>query len=183
MAAHATLTASQPTLRSLLSTLPSNHSSFHGVSVSLPLQSFSFSLAAKTATNKKAAAAVLNGTSNGFTAVNVHATGLTTGDYYGDTTNGCTSTEVVEAEIVDDQIPSIGLDTLIGSGFEIDELEDDLGRLAAVPKKRTSRTKKRIRKNIWKRKASSAALKALSLAKSIYTGKSKSFLSNKLKNE
>jgi hypothetical protein len=26
------------------------------------------------------------------------------------------------------QIPSIGFDTLIGSGFEIDELEDDLGR-------------------------------------------------------
>ncbi|KAJ6905063.1 hypothetical protein NC652_022951 [Populus alba x Populus x berolinensis] len=53
---------------------------------------FSFSLAAKTATNKKAAAAVLNGTSNGFTAANVHATGLTIGDYHGDTTNGCTST-------------------------------------------------------------------------------------------
>jgi len=66
MASHATLTASQPTLHSLLSPLPSNHSSFHGVSVSLPLQSFSFSLAAKTATKKKAAAAVLNGTSNGL---------------------------------------------------------------------------------------------------------------------
>lgn len=26
------------------------------------------------------------------------------------------------------QIPLIGFDTLIGSGFEIDELEDDLGR-------------------------------------------------------
>lgn len=26
------------------------------------------------------------------------------------------------------QIPSIGFDTLIGNGFEIDELEDDLGR-------------------------------------------------------
>ncbi|KAJ6311103.1 hypothetical protein OIU76_015765 [Salix suchowensis] len=159
MAAHATLTASQPTLHSLLSPFPSNHSSFHGVSVSLPLQSFSFSLAAKNATKNKAAVAVLNGTSNGSTAMNVHATGLPTG------------------------ILSIDFDTLIGSGFEVDELDDDLGRLSAVPKKRTSRTKKRIRKNVWKRKASSAALKALSLAKSIYTGKSKSFLSNKLKNE
>ncbi|KAJ6386331.1 hypothetical protein OIU77_029326 [Salix suchowensis] len=183
MAAHATLTASQPTLHSLLSPFPSNHSSFHGVSVSLPLQSFSFSLAAKNATKNKAAVAVLNGTSIGSTAMNVHATGLPTGDFHGDPTNGCTSTGGVEAEIVDGQILSIDFDTLIGSGFEVDELDDDLGRLSAVPKKRTSRTKKRIRKNVWKRKASSAALKALSLAKSIYTGKSKSFLSNKLKNE
>ncbi|KAF9676367.1 hypothetical protein SADUNF_Sadunf09G0131200 [Salix dunnii] len=186
MAAHATLTASQPTLHSLLSPFPSNHSSFHGVSVSLPLQSFSFSLAAKNATKNKAAVAVLNGTSNGSTAVNVHAAGLPTGVSvlgfkllsYLDLNKG-----MVEAEIVDGQILSIGFDTLIGSGFEVDDLDDDLGRLAAVPKKRTSRTKKRIRKNVWKRKASSAALKALSLAKSIYTGKSKSFLSNKLKNE
>ncbi|KAJ6759925.1 50S RIBOSOMAL PROTEIN L32 CHLOROPLASTIC [Salix purpurea] len=109
--------------------------------------------------------------------------GFPTGDFHGDPTNGCTSTGGVEAEIVDGQILSIDFDTLIGSGFEVDELDDDLGRLSAVPKKRTSRTKKRIRKNVWKRKASSAALKALSLAKSIYTGKSKSFLSNKLKNE
>nr|YP_009422275.1 ribosomal protein L32 [Siphocampylus krauseanus]AQS80616.1 ribosomal protein L32 [Siphocampylus krauseanus] len=45
----------------------------------------------------------------------------------------------------------------------------------AVPKKRTSRSKKRIRKNIWKRKGYLSALKALSLGKSLSTGKSKSF--------
>ena len=36
-----------------------------------------------------------------------------------------------------------------------------------VPKKRTSISKKRIRKNIWKRKGYWAALKAFSLGKSI----------------
>ncbi|KAK9048795.1 hypothetical protein SSX86_010720 [Deinandra increscens subsp. villosa] len=45
----------------------------------------------------------------------------------------------------------------------------------AVPKKRTSISKKRIRKNIWKRKGYAAALKALSLGKSLSTGNSKSF--------
>nr|YP_010274214.1 ribosomal protein L32 [Cyclocodon lancifolius]YP_010392272.1 ribosomal protein L32 [Cyclocodon axillaris]UJP67331.1 ribosomal protein L32 [Cyclocodon lancifolius]UPX07881.1 ribosomal protein L32 [Cyclocodon axillaris] len=45
----------------------------------------------------------------------------------------------------------------------------------AVPKKRTSISKKRIRKKIWKRKASRSALKALALGKSLSTGKSKSF--------
>lgn len=45
----------------------------------------------------------------------------------------------------------------------------------AVPKKRTSLTKKRIRKSIWKKKGYLAALKAFSLGKSISTGKSKSF--------
>nr|QID92347.1 ribosomal protein L32 [Aconitum monanthum] len=45
----------------------------------------------------------------------------------------------------------------------------------AVPKKRTSRTKSKIRKNCWKRKANVAAKKAFSLAKSIATGNSKSF--------
>jgi large subunit ribosomal protein L32 len=45
----------------------------------------------------------------------------------------------------------------------------------AVPKKRTSISKKRIRKNIWKGKGSWAALKALSLGKSLSTGNSKSF--------
>nr|QEI59688.1 ribosomal protein L32 [Malania oleifera] len=44
----------------------------------------------------------------------------------------------------------------------------------AVPKKRTSTTIKRLRKNIWKRKGYSVALKAFSLAKSI-GGNSKSF--------
>nr|YP_009341921.1 ribosomal protein L32 [Aletris spicata]YP_009342005.1 ribosomal protein L32 [Aletris fauriei]YP_010047218.1 ribosomal protein L32 [Aletris megalantha]UYP39126.1 ribosomal protein L32 [Aletris obovata]ALV25551.1 ribosomal protein L32 [Aletris spicata]ALV25635.1 ribosomal protein L32 [Aletris fauriei]QPJ79882.1 ribosomal protein L32 [Aletris megalantha] len=45
----------------------------------------------------------------------------------------------------------------------------------AVPKKRTSMSKKRIRKNIWKKKGYLAAVKAFSLAKSISTGYSKSF--------
>nr|YP_010758283.1 ribosomal protein L32 [Platanus orientalis]YP_740613.1 ribosomal protein L32 [Platanus occidentalis]Q09FZ8.1 RecName: Full=Large ribosomal subunit protein bL32c; AltName: Full=50S ribosomal protein L32, chloroplastic [Platanus occidentalis]QWK41146.1 ribosomal protein L32 [Platanus x hispanica]ABI49827.1 ribosomal protein L32 [Platanus occidentalis]WEW63646.1 ribosomal protein L32 [Platanus orientalis] len=45
----------------------------------------------------------------------------------------------------------------------------------AVPKKRTSISKKRIRKNIWKRKADWASVKAFSLAKSLSTGNSKSF--------
>nr|YP_009739312.1 ribosomal protein L32 [Hyacinthoides non-scripta]QIC20131.1 ribosomal protein L32 [Hyacinthoides non-scripta] len=45
----------------------------------------------------------------------------------------------------------------------------------AVPKKRTSISKKRIRRNIWKKKGYLAAIKAFSLAKSISTGNSKSF--------
>nr|YP_009573355.1 ribosomal protein L32 [Calotropis gigantea]YP_009574128.1 ribosomal protein L32 [Calotropis procera]AWH10817.1 ribosomal protein L32 [Calotropis procera]QBM31319.1 ribosomal protein L32 [Calotropis gigantea]QBM31407.1 ribosomal protein L32 [Calotropis procera] len=45
----------------------------------------------------------------------------------------------------------------------------------AVPKKRISTSKKRIRKNIWKRKGYRAALKAFSLGKSLSTGNSKSF--------
>nr|YP_009487482.1 ribosomal protein L32 [Heritiera angustata]YP_009498325.1 ribosomal protein L32 [Heritiera parvifolia]AWB97311.1 ribosomal protein L32 [Heritiera angustata]AWX53111.1 ribosomal protein L32 [Heritiera parvifolia] len=45
----------------------------------------------------------------------------------------------------------------------------------AVPKKRTSTSKKRIRKNVWKKKGYWAALKAFSLAKSLSTGNSKSF--------
>nr|YP_010602017.1 ribosomal protein L32 [Silene lhassana]WAM61594.1 ribosomal protein L32 [Silene lhassana] len=45
----------------------------------------------------------------------------------------------------------------------------------AVPKKRTSISKKCIRKNFWKKKGYWAALKAFSLAKSLYTGNSKSF--------
>nr|QWY89091.1 ribosomal protein L32 [Lophira alata]QWY89176.1 ribosomal protein L32 [Lophira lanceolata] len=43
----------------------------------------------------------------------------------------------------------------------------------AVPS--TSISKKRIRKNIWKRKGYGSALKALSLGKSLSTGNSKSF--------
>nr|YP_009705325.1 ribosomal protein L32 [Pterocephalus hookeri]YP_010464025.1 ribosomal protein L32 [Scabiosa comosa]QFQ34611.1 ribosomal protein L32 [Pterocephalus hookeri]UUL71377.1 ribosomal protein L32 [Scabiosa comosa]WRH49512.1 ribosomal protein L32 [Scabiosa tschiliensis] len=50
----------------------------------------------------------------------------------------------------------------------------------AVPKKRTSISKKRIRKTIWKAKAYWSALKALSLGKSLSTGNSKSFLYDKL---
>nr|YP_009233447.1 ribosomal protein L32 [Wisteria sinensis]YP_010274683.1 ribosomal protein L32 [Wisteria villosa]AMB27327.1 ribosomal protein L32 [Wisteria sinensis]UJT97279.1 ribosomal protein L32 [Wisteria sinensis]UJT97431.1 ribosomal protein L32 [Wisteria villosa] len=49
----------------------------------------------------------------------------------------------------------------------------------AVPKKRTSISKKRIRKNFWKKKGYWTALKALSLAESIFTGNSKSFFCNK----
>nr|WOC91914.1 ribosomal protein L32 [Utricularia olivacea] len=45
----------------------------------------------------------------------------------------------------------------------------------AVPKKRISRSKKRVRKNIWKREGYWAALKAFSLGKSLETGNSKSF--------
>nr|AGW04713.1 ribosomal protein L32 [Matelea biflora] len=45
----------------------------------------------------------------------------------------------------------------------------------AVPKKHISTSKKRIRKNIWKRKGYWTALKAFSLGKSISTGNSKSF--------
>jgi ribosomal protein L32 len=37
----------------------------------------------------------------------------------------------------------------------------------AVPKKRTSKTKKNIRKSVWKKKTNQQALKALSLGKSI----------------
>nr|YP_011010105.1 ribosomal protein L32 [Physostegia virginiana]QVL26155.1 ribosomal protein L32 [Macbridea alba]WPW46564.1 ribosomal protein L32 [Physostegia virginiana] len=56
----------------------------------------------------------------------------------------------------------------------------------AVPKKRTSASKKRIRKNFWKKKGYQAALKAFSLGKSLSTGNSKSFFvrqTNKLSNK
>nr|QCI08852.1 ribosomal protein L32 [Wrangelia sp.] len=46
----------------------------------------------------------------------------------------------------------------------------------AVPKKRKSKEKSRISKAIWKYKASISAKKSLSLAKSILTGKSTSFV-------
>nr|ANJ59878.3 ribosomal protein L32 [Nymphaea jamesoniana] len=49
----------------------------------------------------------------------------------------------------------------------------------AVPKKRTSISKKHIRRNFWKRKGYWAAVKAFSLAKSISTGYSKGFLYDK----
>nr|UXD78860.1 ribosomal protein L32 [Psychotria viridis] len=45
----------------------------------------------------------------------------------------------------------------------------------AVPKKRISTSKKRIRKNIWKRNGYWTVLKAFSLGTSIFTGNSKSF--------
>nr|YP_009221858.1 ribosomal protein L32 [Mesembryanthemum crystallinum]AIS35734.1 ribosomal protein L32 [Mesembryanthemum crystallinum]WOC30660.1 ribosomal protein L32 [Mesembryanthemum crystallinum] len=53
----------------------------------------------------------------------------------------------------------------------------------AVPKKRTSLSKKRIRKNNWKKKGYLAALKAFSLAKSLSTGNSKSFFVQKINNQ
>ena len=46
----------------------------------------------------------------------------------------------------------------------------------AVPKKRTSKAKKNARKANWKRKASKAAQKSLSLAKSMLRGKPTSFV-------
>nr|AOV84729.1 ribosomal protein L32 [Actinostachys pennula]AOV84730.1 ribosomal protein L32 [Actinostachys pennula] len=45
----------------------------------------------------------------------------------------------------------------------------------AVPKKRTSRSKKKIRNHVWKTKVLKQASKAFSLAKSVLTGGSKSF--------
>nr|QBZ77272.1 ribosomal protein L32 [Achlys triphylla] len=53
----------------------------------------------------------------------------------------------------------------------------------AVPKKRTSISKKRIRKNIWKLKGYLAAVKAISLAKSLSTGNSKSFFVQQTSNK
>nr|QST15824.1 ribosomal protein L32 [Elatostema qinzhouense] len=52
----------------------------------------------------------------------------------------------------------------------------------AVPKKRTSISKKRIRKNLWKKKGYWAALKAFSLGKSLSTRNSKSFFMQKINN-
>jgi large subunit ribosomal protein L32 len=46
----------------------------------------------------------------------------------------------------------------------------------AVPKKRTSKSKKNSRKANWKRKGSKAAQKSLSLAKSMLRGKPTSFV-------
>ncbi|KAG6760666.1 hypothetical protein POTOM_033842 [Populus tomentosa] len=117
MAAHAILTAIPPILHLPLSPLPPNNSSFHGVSLNPPRQSFSLSLAAKkqpplfiVASASKKAVAVLKGTSNvegvviltqeadGPTTVNARITGLAPGPHgfhlhqYGDTTNGCVST-------------------------------------------------------------------------------------------
>ena len=46
----------------------------------------------------------------------------------------------------------------------------------AVPKKRTSKSKKNARKANWKRKAHKAAQKSLSLAKSMLRGKTTSFV-------
>ena len=53
----------------------------------------------------------------------------------------------------------------------------------AVPKKRTSKSKKNSRLANWTNKAHIQAKKALSLAKSILTGKSTSFISSNLEEE
>nr|WRW10955.1 ribosomal protein L32 [Gleadovia mupinensis] len=45
----------------------------------------------------------------------------------------------------------------------------------AVPKKRTSAAKRRIRKNFWKKEGYWIALKAFSLGKSLSTGNLKTF--------
>jgi large subunit ribosomal protein L32 len=45
----------------------------------------------------------------------------------------------------------------------------------AVPKKRTSKSKRDMRKATWKRKAAFQAEKALSIGKSILTGQAKGF--------
>jgi len=45
----------------------------------------------------------------------------------------------------------------------------------AVPKKKTSKARSSRRKAVWKREALFSARKALSLAKSILTGRSRSF--------
>ncbi|KAF3455163.1 hypothetical protein FNV43_RR05611 [Rhamnella rubrinervis] len=94
---------------------PPLHSSFHGVSLKLPRQSQSLTLAAAPkpsaiVAETKKAVAVLKGTSNvegvvtltqddtGPTTVKVRVAGLTPGPHgfhlheYGDTTNGCIST-------------------------------------------------------------------------------------------
>lgn len=46
----------------------------------------------------------------------------------------------------------------------------------AVPKKKTSKSKRDMRKATWKRKANLQAQRALSLGKSILTGRSKGFV-------
>ena len=46
----------------------------------------------------------------------------------------------------------------------------------AVPKKKTSKSKRDHRKAYWKRKAALQAQKALSLGKSVLTGRSNSFV-------
>jgi large subunit ribosomal protein L32 len=46
----------------------------------------------------------------------------------------------------------------------------------AVPKKKTSKSRRDIRKAAWKRKAAVAAAKALSLGKSILTGNNTGFI-------
>ncbi|XP_035841344.1 superoxide dismutase [Cu-Zn], chloroplastic isoform X2 [Helianthus annuus] len=131
------------------------HSSFTGVSLKSTLnrQSLTLSAAAATAPKPltvvaatKKAVAVLKGTSSvegvvtltqeddGPTTVNVKITGLTPGPHgfhlheFGDTTNGCISTGVAEATIVDNQIPLTGPNAVVGRALVVHELADDLGK-------------------------------------------------------
>jgi|TARA_B110000503_G_scaffold130272_1_gene203451 large subunit ribosomal protein L32 len=53
----------------------------------------------------------------------------------------------------------------------------------AVPKKRTSRSKKNSRRATWVQKANKQAKKAFSLANSVLSGKSTSFVYNLEKSE
>jgi large subunit ribosomal protein L32 len=46
----------------------------------------------------------------------------------------------------------------------------------AVPKKKTSKSKRDMRRATWKRKAALQAQRALSLGKSVLTGRSKGFV-------
>ena len=46
----------------------------------------------------------------------------------------------------------------------------------AVPKKKTSKSKRNQRHAVWKAKASDAAKKAISLGKSVLTGKAQGFV-------
>ncbi|MEO0490694.1 MAG: 50S ribosomal protein L32 [Cyanobacteria bacterium P01_A01_bin.123] len=48
----------------------------------------------------------------------------------------------------------------------------------AVPKKKTSKSKRSMRRATWKRKASLQAQRALSLGKSVLTDRSSSFVYN-----
>ena len=48
--------------------------------------------------------------------------------------------------------------------------------IMAVPKKKTSKSKRNSRKAVWKRKAAVEAQKALSLGKSVLSGRSNSFV-------
>jgi len=60
--------------------------------------------------------------------------------------------------------------------FNYNSLKTLKNRIMAVPKKRTSKSKKNSRKATWKRKADKSAQKALSLSKSFLRGKTTSFI-------
>ena len=52
----------------------------------------------------------------------------------------------------------------------------DIKFTMAVPKKKKSKSKRNQRHAVWKAKASNAATKALSLGKSVLTGKAQGFV-------